>query len=82
MKTLLLSLFLFPAPEVSPVVSTVSVSQVKTRHVEFTRFIHADLLTVKETGGHSIWVARVNCFRHEYKLVGELNTLFIKAKRS
>ncbi|MCA6364269.1 MAG: hypothetical protein IM638_14620 [Bacteroidetes bacterium] len=82
MKTLLLSLFLFPGADVPAEVKTESAFQIKNRHIEFTRYIQADLLTVKETGGNSIWVARINCFRHEYKVVGELNTLHIKAKRS
>jgi hypothetical protein len=82
MKTLLLGFFMFPGAGIPAETKTENISQIKTRHIEFTRFIHADLLTVKETGGNSIWVARINCFRHEYKVVGEFNSLHIKAKRS
>jgi hypothetical protein len=82
MKLVLISYFLFPTPGIAAKNGMENVQGIRTRHVELTRFIKADLLTVKETGGNSVWVAHLHCFSQDYKMVGQFNTLFIKAKRS
>ncbi|MCU0435856.1 MAG: hypothetical protein MUC87_20525 [Bacteroidia bacterium] len=82
MNLLLLSLFLIPPSGLPQKEAVVNGTGVSTAHVQFTRFLSADVVKVKENAGQSLLVAHISCFNRQYRVVGQYNTCFIKAKRS
>ncbi len=79
MKALLLSLLLFqePKPE-SQQQFVAEQATVKTVHFGFTRFLCADLVTIKDTEHQNLLVADFTIFRKHIRYAGEYSGHLIK----